>query len=248
MKCPFLSSITFGALLASAPAAIDFARDVRPMFSENCFACHGPDSNKRKAGLRLDEKESALARRVGRNRDYRRRRGEERTAPARDLDGQGRGDAAAEGAQEAQAGAGRLAAALDQGRREVDGPLGVSAGESRRCRRNQIRIEPEIRSTHSSARGSKRRGSRLRRRRSRPRCIRRVSLDLTGLPPTHHGGGCLSRGHIARTPTRRSSIVCSPRRISASAWRCRGSISRATATPAAITTIRCATCGSGASG
>ena len=60
MKCPFLSSITFGALLTSAPAAIDFARDVRPIFSENCFACHGPDANKRKAGLRLDEKESAF--------------------------------------------------------------------------------------------------------------------------------------------------------------------------------------------
>ncbi len=40
---------------------VDFNRDIRPVFSENCYACHGPDSNKRKAGLRLDIKEGALA-------------------------------------------------------------------------------------------------------------------------------------------------------------------------------------------
>ena len=37
--------------------AIDFNRDIRPIFSENCYACHGPDQNKRKAGLRLDRSE-----------------------------------------------------------------------------------------------------------------------------------------------------------------------------------------------
>src|ERR1043166_2056477 len=39
---------------------IDFNRDIRPIFSENCYACHGPDANKRKAGLRLDQKEDAF--------------------------------------------------------------------------------------------------------------------------------------------------------------------------------------------
>ena len=34
-----------------------FNTDVRPILSDNCFACHGPDANKRKAGLRLDIKE-----------------------------------------------------------------------------------------------------------------------------------------------------------------------------------------------
>src|SRR5687767_2924582 len=60
MKRSLLGSLTLGALLVSAPGAIDFARDVRPILSENCFACHGPDANKRKAGLRLDEKEAAF--------------------------------------------------------------------------------------------------------------------------------------------------------------------------------------------
>src|SRR5438067_1573935 len=33
---------------------VDFNRDIRPIFSENCYPCHGPDSVKRKAGSRLD--------------------------------------------------------------------------------------------------------------------------------------------------------------------------------------------------
>ena len=50
-----------GAAGKSKPGAkVDFNRDIRPIFSENCYACHGPDQNKRKAGLRLDQQEGAL--------------------------------------------------------------------------------------------------------------------------------------------------------------------------------------------
>jgi hypothetical protein len=44
------------------PKKIEFNRDVRPIITENCFACHGPDKNQRKAKLRLDMREVALER------------------------------------------------------------------------------------------------------------------------------------------------------------------------------------------
>lgn len=53
------------AVVAAEP--IDFNRDVRPILSDKCFACHGPDEKHRKAKLRLDVEKDAKADRDGRH-------------------------------------------------------------------------------------------------------------------------------------------------------------------------------------
>jgi len=50
--------VAFVVSAASASAAIDFARDIKPILAERCYGCHGPD--KQKSGLRLDRKDEAL--------------------------------------------------------------------------------------------------------------------------------------------------------------------------------------------
>ena len=44
---------------AFAADAVSFNRDVLPILSDNCFACHGPDAKQAKGGLRLDLRDSA---------------------------------------------------------------------------------------------------------------------------------------------------------------------------------------------
>jgi hypothetical protein len=46
--------------LAQAGDRLEYNRDIRPILAENCFACHGPDSAARKADLRLDRRDEAI--------------------------------------------------------------------------------------------------------------------------------------------------------------------------------------------
>lgn len=55
-----------GRLPAQAAAGPDYGRDVRPILSNNCLPCHGPDAGKRRANLRLDTDGGDLETRSGR--------------------------------------------------------------------------------------------------------------------------------------------------------------------------------------
>src|ERR1041385_8709252 len=76
-KIRFILYFTFSILIASVcfqcrndsgsagseglPDEVSYNFDIRPILSDKCYACHGPDGNKRKAGLRLDIADSAFA-------------------------------------------------------------------------------------------------------------------------------------------------------------------------------------------
>ncbi|MFP6581578.1 MAG: DUF1553 domain-containing protein [Candidatus Hydrogenedentota bacterium] len=62
MNYRFIYTLFIASLLATplSQAAPDYVRDIRPIFADNCYACHGPDANKRESDLRFDDIADAI--------------------------------------------------------------------------------------------------------------------------------------------------------------------------------------------
>src|SRR5687767_14958696 len=58
---PYFLACLLGTAPAGADERVQFNRDVRPILSDKCFHCHGPDAKKRQAELRLDVRDAAVA-------------------------------------------------------------------------------------------------------------------------------------------------------------------------------------------
>ncbi|MBT7257036.1 MAG: hypothetical protein HN882_18700, partial [Planctomycetaceae bacterium] len=50
----FLSFVVSCTAMAKKPNQVDFSRDIKPILSDRCYTCHGPDAQSREAELRLD--------------------------------------------------------------------------------------------------------------------------------------------------------------------------------------------------
>ncbi|MCX7701287.1 MAG: PSD1 and planctomycete cytochrome C domain-containing protein [Gemmataceae bacterium] len=163
-------TLTTASPAVGAEPTVDFNRDVRPILSDNCFRCHGPDEKERKAELRLDVRESAVGQEVivpgksGESELLRRitaREASQRMPPP------------STGKQLSEAQIETLRRWIDEGASYAKHwafvppkrPAGGSIDEfiRRKLEAVGLTMSPEA---------------------SRERLIRRVTLDLTGLPPT----------------------------------------------------------------
>ena len=228
----------------AAQPPISFNRDILPILSNNCFACHGPDEKKRETSFtstrRKARSPSAGVIEPGNAAESLLIEMITHPDPNERMPPRGFGT-------RADAKADRLLRRwIDEGAKwdthwAYTAP--VRAGTAGRSA-SGLGAQPD-RSVHPRAPRTRRPEAVARSRQGDAAPAR--DLDLTGLPPTPAEVDAFSP--TARpTPTRSASTRCCSRRTTASAWPCRGSTPPATPTPTATTSTACARCGRGATG
>ena len=168
---------------------IDYNWHVRPILSENCFKCHGPDPSAREAGLRLDLGELAIGRAAGdagQVRDRARRRRPQRARPPHHLDRRRRAHAAGVDAQDAVARSrSRSSSSGSSNGARVPAALGVHRAERPAVPTTAFAgSAPRTTSIASCSSASSAKAWRRPRQADKETLINRVTLTLTGLPPT----------------------------------------------------------------
>ena len=220
---------------------VDFARDVRPILSDRCFVCHGPDEPSRKAGLRLDTEAGAKAARGPRTPvvpgNPAASEISERVPPAQPALRMPPPYSGKKPLTENEIAT--LRTWIEQGakwqshwslrRARSVPPLPAVQRHAPGCATRSIdfilaRLEREGLAPSPEA--------------DRARLLRRVTLR-PDRPAAHaRRARRLPRRPVRRTPTKKSSTACSPRRATASAWPSTGSTPPATPTRTATRSIR----------
>ncbi len=237
----WICSATLFVGMAAGQGEVSFNRDVRPILSDRCFGCHGPDAPARKIRLRLDSE--TAARSVITPGDV------EKSELVRRITAESpavRMPPAYSGLKLSDKEIQTLRSWVEQGAKwqrhwsflpPVAGPLPSVSRTSwpRNAIDNFVLAKLENVGLQPSPEANK------------ATLIRRVSLDLTGLPPTPAEVDAFLRDS-PRTLGRRLSTGCSHRRDTARGWRSAGWMQRGMRTRMDIRLTQNGTCGAGATG
>ena len=243
----FLTIAAAAAFAADSKPGVDFNREIRPILSDNCFQCHGPDEKHRMANLRLDIKEGAFAQtkrgavivpgdaaksllfqRIS-HADKARRM----PPPAADRNLSDKQIELVKRWIDSGAKWETHWAFATPKRPELPAVKNTAWARNPIDRFVLARLESE--GLHPSPEAD------------RATLLRRLTFDLTGLPPT---AAEVAAFLADKSPDAYEKQVdpSSPRRVTASAWRCSGSMWPATRIRTATTSTVTGTCGRGGTG
>ncbi len=238
--CPL---VTLSA--ARAADKLEYNRDVRPILAENCFACHGPDSAARKADLRLDRRDAAVK--------------AEAIVPGKPDESELIDRIISDTIRDELMPPPKTHKKLTAAQKEML-KRWIAAGAEYQPHWSFIAPKrPQLPAVKNEAwvrnpidrfilAELEKRGLAPAPEADRRTLARRLSLDLTGLPPTPAERRGVRQRHSRRTPTRSTSIGCWPRRTGASIAAATGSTPPATPTRTASTSTTTARSGRTATG